>query len=175
MRPDHSTPNKSGFSLPVVIFILVVIATLAGAMARLMGGGGLSTAFEVQSTRAYLAARSGLEWAANATLTNSTDHYSSALLVDCPDSLPYPTDPTKNATRIDFDELGLVDCSTLLTCSRKTPADLHRRDGTCNGQPLTGSQNCTVSLFLLSSNATCGTGPAQAKRNLQWLVGKETE
>lgn len=162
MRPDFRSPNRSGFSLPVVIFILVVIATLAGAMARLIGGGGMSTAFEVQSTRAYLAARSGLEWAANATLSSGGNCTS------------------VNGNEIDFDTMippssGLNDCNATIGCNDLAPNDLRRRDGTCNDVPLTGSQNCTVSLFLLSSNATCGTGPAQARRNLQWLVGKETQ
>ncbi|MEX0730450.1 MAG: hypothetical protein WED00_10670 [Aquisalimonadaceae bacterium] len=58
MRPDA----QQGSSLPVAIFLLVVLALLAVVLLRLAGGGASSTAFEATSTRAYLAARSGMEW-----------------------------------------------------------------------------------------------------------------
>ncbi|WP_459936335.1 hypothetical protein [Desulfonatronum parangueonense] len=178
MHPEIQQYSPSGFSLPVVIFILVVISVLAGAMARLVGGGAQSIAFEVQSTRAHLAARSGLEWAANATLGNSTAHYTNPTpeFNECPNSIlnddegGYPTTLDFSSQTTPFP--GLQDCLAEIRCQKISPDDLQRRDGFCNDDANTG--NCTVSLFLLSSNATCGTVPAQAQRNLQWLVGKET-
>lgn len=69
-----------------------------------------------------------------------------------------------------------MDCNASLSCENIAPHTppnvLQRLDGTCN--QVAHSGNCTVSLFLLTSNATCGTGPAQAQRNLQWLISKET-
>lgn len=51
-----------GFSLISAIFLLVVIAGLGAAMLNISGTQHTSSALDVQGTRAYHAARSGIEW-----------------------------------------------------------------------------------------------------------------
>jgi len=56
--------TESGFVLPTAILLLVVLAALATYMVSLSRTSHISSALDVQGTRAYLAARAGLEWGA---------------------------------------------------------------------------------------------------------------
>ena len=56
--------NQNGFTLVQAIFILVVLGLLGAVMVRLIGVQSSTTTFALQGTRAYQAARSGLEWGA---------------------------------------------------------------------------------------------------------------
>jgi len=51
--------TETGFVLPTAIFLLVVLAALATYMVSLSRTSHLSSALDVQGTRAYLAARAG--------------------------------------------------------------------------------------------------------------------
>ena len=53
-----------GFSLPTAIFLLVILALLGAFMVSLSTTQNITSAQDVQGSRAYRAARSGLEWAA---------------------------------------------------------------------------------------------------------------
>jgi MSHA biogenesis protein MshP len=64
--------TESGFVLPTAIFLLVVLAALATYMVSLSRTSHLSSALDIQGTRAYLAARAGIEWAAWQLLQNPT-------------------------------------------------------------------------------------------------------
>jgi len=67
------TPRtESGFAVPTAIFLLVVLAALAAYMVSLSRTSQLSSALDVQGTRAYLAARAGIEWGAWQLLRNSS-------------------------------------------------------------------------------------------------------
>ncbi|MEW5791781.1 MAG: hypothetical protein ACOY4L_12645 [Pseudomonadota bacterium] len=61
----RSEGREHGFSLPIAIFILVVMALLGTAMTRLIAPGSQSVAYEVLSTRAFYAAESGAQWGMN--------------------------------------------------------------------------------------------------------------
>jgi MSHA biogenesis protein MshP len=63
---------ESGFVLPTAIFLLVVLAALATYMVSLSRTSHISSALDVQGTRAYLAARAGIEWGAWQLLRNSS-------------------------------------------------------------------------------------------------------
>jgi MSHA biogenesis protein MshP len=66
------TPRaESGFVLPTAIFLLVILAALAAYMVSLSRTSHISSALDVQGTRAYLAARTGIEWGAWQLLRNS--------------------------------------------------------------------------------------------------------
>lgn len=54
--------RASGFSIVTAIFILVVFALLAVAMVSLQTVHQQSSALDVQGSRAYQAARAGIEW-----------------------------------------------------------------------------------------------------------------
>ena len=55
--------SARGFSLPTAIFLLVILALLGAFMVSLSTTQNISSAQDVQGSRAYRAARSGLEWA----------------------------------------------------------------------------------------------------------------
>jgi MSHA biogenesis protein MshP len=56
--------TESGFVLPTAIFLLVILAALGGYMVSLSRTSHLSSALDIQGSRAYQAARAGIEWAA---------------------------------------------------------------------------------------------------------------
>jgi MSHA biogenesis protein MshP len=67
IRPAHErrVPHgESGFVLPTAIFLLVILAALAAYMVALSRTGSMSSALDLQGSRAYQAARAGIEWAA---------------------------------------------------------------------------------------------------------------
>jgi len=71
---------QQGFAAIAAIFLVVVLAGLGGFMVTISNTAQLNSAKDIQGTRAYWAARAGLEWglgAANAValpvnITNST-------------------------------------------------------------------------------------------------------
>lgn len=64
--------SESGFVLPTAIFLLVVLAALAAYMVSLSRTSHISSALDVQGTRATLAARAGIEWGAWQLLQNAS-------------------------------------------------------------------------------------------------------
>ena len=57
--------KQTGFGMPMVVFILVIMTLLAAAIMRLSTTSALSVASEIQSNRAFYAAESGAQWAMN--------------------------------------------------------------------------------------------------------------
>lgn len=72
-------PAQHGFAAVAAIFLVVVLAALGGYMVSFSNTQQLTSAQDVQGSRAYWAARAGLEWAvsrhiaANACAAASTD------------------------------------------------------------------------------------------------------
>lgn len=56
--------SESGFVLPSAIFLVVILAALGGYMVTLSRTSHMSGALDIQGSRAYQAARAGIEWAA---------------------------------------------------------------------------------------------------------------
>lgn len=79
---------QRGFSLPAAIFLLVVLWLLGAFVVSITGTQQSGIALDAQGTRAYQAARAGVEWAAyhvldpNNTLTSTTPPTN--LLAFCP-------------------------------------------------------------------------------------------
>lgn len=63
MPYDHSDMRNSGFALPTLIFLMVIVAMLLGTMVKLSTQQSASVDLALLSARADLAARSALEWA----------------------------------------------------------------------------------------------------------------
>lgn len=61
-HPTISLRRQSGFSIVSAIFLLVVIAGLGAAMLNISASQHTSSALDLEGTRAYHAARSGIEW-----------------------------------------------------------------------------------------------------------------
>ena len=62
---------QAGFSLVTAIFLLVILAALGAFMVTISTSQQMSSAMDLQGSRAYRAARGGAEWAA-ATLCNGS-------------------------------------------------------------------------------------------------------
>jgi MSHA biogenesis protein MshP len=63
---------QQGFSIITAIFLLVVLAGLGAAMVTLSTVQNQSSAMDVVGSRAYQAARAGIEWAAYQIVNNPT-------------------------------------------------------------------------------------------------------
>lgn len=89
----HSAVHSGGFTMPIAIFILVIMALIGVAMTKIASTGALSIANETFSVRALYAAESGAQWAMNkifplngtypGCFSNTTLNYSSAGLSRC--------------------------------------------------------------------------------------------
>ena len=64
--------RQHGFSMVTAIFLLVVLAGLGAAMVTLSTSQNQSSALDVMGSRAYQAARAGIEWAAYQVINNSS-------------------------------------------------------------------------------------------------------
>lgn len=79
MRPDHisilsrrhATPAR-GFALVSAIFLLVILASLGAFMVSFSTVQHATSAQDVNGSRAYQAARAGMEWAAYNVMRNPT-------------------------------------------------------------------------------------------------------
>lgn len=60
MKRDHATQH--GFAAIAAIFLVVVLAALGGFMLTFSNTQQFSSAQDIQGSRAYWAARAGLEW-----------------------------------------------------------------------------------------------------------------
>ncbi|RLT97933.1 MAG: pilus assembly protein MshP [Ketobacter sp.] len=63
IQREHIKRNQ-GIALPAVIFMIVIVALLVGAMARILNVSSAITDIRLQSSRAFWAAKAGSEWAA---------------------------------------------------------------------------------------------------------------
>lgn len=64
MMINLSAKLQKGFSLVTAIFLLVVLGTLGTMMVTFFAAQQQSSALDVMGTRAYQAARAGIEWSA---------------------------------------------------------------------------------------------------------------
>ena len=63
---------QNGFSLVPALFLLVVLAALGVVAVRMMGVQQQTVVLAMQSSRAYAAARSGIDWSAYQALVNGS-------------------------------------------------------------------------------------------------------
>ena len=70
---------QRGFAIVAAIFLLVVLAALGAFMLTFSTVQHITSAQDVQGTRAYQAARTGIEWGAYQVLRNSSCPSSSSL------------------------------------------------------------------------------------------------
>lgn len=96
--------QQRGFSLPVAIFILVIMALIGAAMVSIMQTSQQSLSSEVLSTRAFYAAESGAQLALAQLFPLDGSP------ANC--SASYPTQI--------FTSNGLAGCSASVTCSSLT-------------------------------------------------------
>jgi MSHA biogenesis protein MshP len=68
MRPDY---HQRGFSIVSAIFLLVVLSALGAFMLTFSNVQQMTAAQDLQGTKAYQAARAGIDWGAYQILQNS--------------------------------------------------------------------------------------------------------
>jgi MSHA biogenesis protein MshP len=73
------TGRTRGFAMVSAIFLMVVLALLGGLMVSMSNTQQISATRDTLGTRAYYAARAGLEWGAYQALQNGSCAGSSAL------------------------------------------------------------------------------------------------
>jgi MSHA biogenesis protein MshP len=95
---------QSGFGLPFTIFILVVLATIGLAVTALEQSSAEMVAFDVQSTRAFMAAESGVELGMNRLIPPA------AAASDCSNGF-FTATPS-----VTFSAAGLETCTATVTC-----------------------------------------------------------
>lgn len=68
----HSIPRaQRGFAIIAAIFLLVVMAALGGFMLTISGTQQINSVQDMQGTRAYWAAKAGIQWAATRIRTTT--------------------------------------------------------------------------------------------------------
>lgn len=71
-RQLSARPDQSGFAIVTAIFIIVALAALAAAIVSLVRTEQTGSILDTEGTRAYQAARSGVEWGAYNSMRNNT-------------------------------------------------------------------------------------------------------
>jgi MSHA biogenesis protein MshP len=103
MRPELPATQR-GFGLVAALFLIVVVAGVVAAMARLAITQHSTTSLALQQARAYQAARAGLEWgipwaldghcsASSVSRTFELDGY--VVRVKCGPGVPSATGPSE--------------------------------------------------------------------------------
>jgi len=132
MRPNSSR-RQQGLGLVAAIFVITVMALIAVGLTQLTVTAQQSYATEIQSSRAFLAAQSGLELELNRLIPPADFPAGSACLSDSP--LPSPASPYV------FASAGLGGCSASVTCQSISAATAsvltHRVQsiGRCGSEP----------------------------------------
>ena len=88
MYPERTIPNaihrvgqaQRGFAIVAAIFLLVVLSALGAFMLTFSTVQHITSAQDVQGTRAYQAARTGIEWGAYQVLISSSCPLSTSLM-----------------------------------------------------------------------------------------------
>jgi MSHA biogenesis protein MshP len=153
----HSFSDQRGFALASAIFILVVLAALALAITLLSTQTETGHAVDIDGSRAYQAARAGIDWGAYQVLDplNTTATSGLAPLPNCPgaagNACPAAASPTSSTLPPGpLASSVLSGYSVTLQCSCA--------DFTVVGQ--------NVRVFQLTSIATYGAGVGQVERRV---------
>lgn len=138
--------RQSGFTLAAAIFLIVVLAALGAFAVTVSGLNQSSSALDLQGTRAYQAARAGIEWGAYQVLQNTPGAFATAC-----NGATYAA-PTSQS----LSGLGgtLSPFSVTVTC----------------GSSSNSEGAATVVVYQIVSTATAGGGAFQVERQLQAMI-----
>ena len=103
MCPNSLSKRQTGSALVVAIFIIVVMLALILSLSRLLLSASESLVYEVQGTRAFLAAQSGLELGLSAVLPRTG-------VAGCVNTI------------FSFSDAGLIGCQAQVTCLQQALA-----------------------------------------------------
>ena len=138
---------QTGFTLAAAIFLVVVLAALGAFAVTVSGLNQGSSALDLQGSRAYQAARAGIEWGAYQVLQNTAG----AFATTC-NAATYA-----GSTSQSLSGLGgtLSPFSVTVTCGSSSYPE--------------GAG--TVVVYQIVSTATAGGGAFQVERQLQAMIG----
>ncbi len=145
MCPEISAAQR-GFSLPVAVFVLVIMALLSAGLVQLSAVSNLAAAQEELSNRAFYAAESGASWAMASLFFNAGGTADKSFSDTACATLG-------SASTLNFSQPGLYTCTATVSCSAQTIN-------------LTG-------YYSIHSIGRCGTGQGQAIRRIE--VGAKNE
>jgi MSHA biogenesis protein MshP len=134
--------RQTGFAAIAAIFLVVILAALGGFMVTFSNTQQLTSAQDVQGTRAYWAARAGLEWGVGSVVACAN------IATTCPrtTSTPVPSCPASPTTLSTTFDGGF---SVTVSCSR---ADY------LEAPPAPGNANLYIYQFTsVSTSGTVGT------------------
>lgn len=106
MFPDSRMLKQAGFGLPAAIFIVTVLALIIATMANIQRNSSDGVSLQVQSSRAFYAAESGVEVALNLLLP--------------PDGSAGRNCSTSPFYSQNYNVAGLRGCSVSVVCSSIT-------------------------------------------------------
>lgn len=121
--------RQTGFSLATAIFLITVMALLAGFLVSFAVSQQKSRALDLLGARAYQAARAGIEWAAYQSLRGAVT----------------PPGPCSATTNLTFAGTMLAGFTTTVTCARTTHVEspntitMDRIVATACNQPAAGA------------------------------------
>ena len=153
--------SQSGFAIAAAVFILVLLATLALAITMMSTQTQTSHARDTLGSRAYQAAKAGLDWGAYQVLdpANTTATSGSANLPNCPgvggNVCPTAAAPSSSAMpTTPFSGSVLANISVTLACSCADFTEVGRN----------------IRVYQLRATATTGSGAAAIERQLSARV-----
>ena len=152
----HSRRSQRGFAIASAVFIVVALAALALAITLLTTQTQTGQARDIFGSRAYQAARAGLDWGAYLVLdpTNATASSGSAPLPNCPGAAgacPAAASPTSSIMPASaFASTVLSGFAVTLQCSCADFTEAGRN----------------IRVFQLSATATGGAGSNAVERRL---------
>lgn len=114
--------KQDGISLITAIFLIVVLAALGAFLVTVSGLQQASSALDLQGSRAYQAARAGIEWGAFRALRNGACDTASAATTFVPGSTLTGFTVTVNCVSTSYSEVtastGFVYLITATACNR---------------------------------------------------------
>ena len=137
---------QTGFTLAAAIFLVVVLAALGAFAVTVSGLNQGSSALDLQGSRAYQAARAGIEWGAYQVLQNAAAGYATAC-----NGATYAA-PTSQSLS------GLAGTLSPFTVTVTCGSSLYSEGG------------ASVRVYQIVSTATAGAGAFQVERQLQVML-----
>jgi MSHA biogenesis protein MshP len=149
MRPEPRLPRRAqGFALVAAIFVMVIIALVVTAMARLSITQHGTVSLSIQQARAYQAARAGLEWGISRALNNDVDNAG-----DCPSGNTPAGRPNLLGSNLGEFTLEVTWCSASYTDNAGSPVQILR-------------------FYATAQNGSLGSRPDYAYRQLTATIEK---
>jgi MSHA biogenesis protein MshP len=140
--------RHAGFTIAASIFLVVILAALGAFVATVSGLEQSSSALDMQGSRAYQAARAGIEWGAYQVLQNTAGAFATAC-----NGATYAAPTSQNISGLGG---TLSPFSVTVTCGNSSYTE--------------GA--ATVRVYQIASTASAGAGAFQVERQLQATISQ---